>query len=67
MGTAVSAWDWLLDIVWRGLDVLVHLWQIDREMREGKWDEDDEAEDADGARPRRRRRRRRFLRRRGAR
>jgi hypothetical protein len=63
----MSAWDWLLDIVWRGLDVLVHLWQIDREMREGKWDEDDDIEEADDSRPKRRRRARRLLRRRRAR
>jgi hypothetical protein len=36
----MSLWVWLLEIVWRGLDVLLHLWQIDREMREGKWDDD---------------------------
>jgi hypothetical protein len=36
----MSLWVWLLEIVWRGLDVLLHLWQIDREMREGRWDDD---------------------------
>jgi hypothetical protein len=36
----MSLWEWLLSIVWHGLDVLLHLWQIDREMREGKWDDD---------------------------
>jgi hypothetical protein len=36
----MSLWEWLLEIVWRGLDVLLYLWQIDREMREGKWDDD---------------------------
>jgi hypothetical protein len=36
----MSLWEWLLEIVWRGLDLLAYLWQIDREMREGKWDDD---------------------------
>ena len=36
----MSLWEWLLSIVWHGLDVLLHLWRIDREMREGKWDDD---------------------------
>jgi hypothetical protein len=36
----MSLWEWLLGIALRGLDVLLHLWQIDREMREGKWDDD---------------------------
>jgi hypothetical protein len=36
----MSLWVWLLEIVWRGLDFLAYLWQIDREMREGKWDDD---------------------------
>jgi hypothetical protein len=36
----MSLWEWLLGIVWRRLDVLLYLWQIDREMREGKWDDD---------------------------
>ena len=36
----MSLWVWLLEIVWRGLDLLAYLWQIDREMREGKWDDD---------------------------
>jgi hypothetical protein len=32
----MSLWEWLLSIVWHGLDVLLHLWRIDREMREGE-------------------------------
>lgn len=36
----MSLWEWLLGIALRGLDVLLYLWQIDREMREGKWDDD---------------------------
>jgi hypothetical protein len=36
----MNLWEWLLSIVWHGLDVFVHLWRIDREMREGKWDDD---------------------------
>jgi hypothetical protein len=36
----MSLWEWLLGIALRGLDVLLHLWRIDREMREGKWDDD---------------------------
>jgi hypothetical protein len=36
----MSLWEWLLEIVWRGLNLLAYLWQIDREMREGKWDDD---------------------------
>ena len=36
----MGLWVWLLEIVWRGLDLLAYLWQIDREMREGKWDDD---------------------------
>jgi hypothetical protein len=36
----MSLWVWLLEIVWRGLDLLAYLWRIDREMREGKWDDD---------------------------
>jgi hypothetical protein len=62
----MSLWEWLLGTVWRMLDVLWHLWQVDREMREGKWDEDNDPEDTDGARPKRRRRVRRLLRRRRA-
>ena len=44
----MSLWVWLLEIVWRGLDLLAYLWQIDREMREGKWDDD--ADDSSRAR-----------------
>ncbi len=36
----MSLWEWLFEIVWRGLYALVYLWRIDREMREGKWDDD---------------------------
>jgi hypothetical protein len=36
----MSLWEWLLGIALRGLDVLLYLWRIDREMREGKWDDD---------------------------
>ena len=36
----MSLWEWLLEIVWRGLKLLAYLWQMDREMREGKWDDD---------------------------
>jgi len=50
----MSLWEWLLGIALRGLDVLLHLWQIDREMREGKWDDDAD----DSSRVRRLRRRR---------
>jgi hypothetical protein len=59
----MSLWEWLLSIVWHGLDVLLHLWQIDREMREGKWDDD--ASDSSRACMQRRRRARRLTRRRG--
>ena len=61
----MSLWEWLLEIVWRGLDVLLHLWQIDREMREGKWDDD--ASDSTRASKQRRRRASRLTRRRGTR
>jgi hypothetical protein len=61
----MSLWEWLLSIVWHGLDVFVHLWQIDREMREGKWDDD--ASDSSRACKQRRRRARRLTRRRGTR
>jgi len=44
----MSLWEWLLGIALRGLDVLLHLWRIDREMREGKWDDD--ADDSSRAR-----------------
>ena len=40
MWATMSLWEWLLGIALRGLDVLLHLWQIAREMREGKWDDD---------------------------
>jgi hypothetical protein len=59
----MSLWEWLLSIVWHGLDVLLHLWRIDREMREGKWDDD--ASDSSRACMQRRRRARRLTRRRG--
>ena len=59
----MSLWEWLLGIALRGLDVLLHLWQIDREMREGKWDDD--ASDSSRACKQRRRRARRLTRRRG--
>jgi len=59
----MSLWEWLLSIVWHGLDVFVHLWRIDREMREGKWDDD--ASDSSRACKQRRRRARRLTRRRG--
>ena len=59
----MSLWEWLLGIALRGLDVLLHLWQIDREMREGKWDDD--ASDSSRACMQRRRRARRLTRRRG--
>lgn len=62
----MSLWVWLLEIVWRGLDILLHLWRIDREMREGKWDDDDTS-DSSRARRQRRRRARRLIRRRGTR
>jgi hypothetical protein len=61
----MSLWEWLLSIVWHGLDVFVHLWRIDREMREGKWDDD--ASDSSRACMQRRRRARRLTRRRGTR
>jgi hypothetical protein len=61
----MSLWEWLLSIVWHGLDVLLHLWRIDREMREGKWDDD--ADDSSRACKQRRRRARRLTRRRGTR
>ncbi len=61
----MSLWEWLLGIALRGLDVLLHLWQIDREMREGKWDDD--ASDSIRACKQRRRRARRLTRRRGTR
>jgi hypothetical protein len=54
MWATMSLWEWLLSIVWHGLDVFVHLWRIDREMREGKWDDDAD----DSSRVRRLRRRR---------
>jgi hypothetical protein len=50
----MSLWEWLLGIALRGLDVLLYLWQIDREMREGKWDDD--ASDSSRACKQRRRR-----------
>jgi hypothetical protein len=50
----MSLWEWLLGIALRGLDVLLYLWQIDREMREGKWDDDAD----DSSRTRRLRRQR---------
>jgi len=59
----MSLWEWLLGIALRGLDVLLHLWQIDREMREGKWDDD--ADDSSRTCKQRRRRARRLTRRRG--
>ena len=59
----MSLWEWLLSIVWHGLDVFVHLWRIDREMREGKWDDD--ADDSSRTRKQRRRCARRLTRRRG--
>ena len=59
----MSLWEWLLGIALRGLDVLLHLWQIDREMREGKWDDD--ASDSSRACKQRRRCARRLTRRRG--
>ena len=62
----MNLWAWLLEIVWRGLDILLHLWSIDREMREGKWDDDDTS-DSSRARRQRRRRARRLTRRRGTR
>ena len=61
----MSLWEWLLSIVWHGLDVLLHLWRIDREMREGKWDDD--ASDSSRACKQRRCRARRLTRRRGTR
>lgn len=61
----MSLWKWLLGIVWHGLDILLHLWQIDREMREGKWDKD--TSDSSRACRQRRRRARRLTRRRGTR
>lgn len=61
----MSLWEWLLSIVWHGLDVFVHLWRIDREMREGKWDDD--ASDSSRACKQRRRCARRLTRRRGTR
>ena len=61
----MNLWEWLLSIVWHGLDVFVHLWRIDREMREGKWDDD--ASDSSRACKQRRRRARRLTRRRGTR
>ena len=61
----MSLWEWLLGIALRGLDVLLHLWQIDREMREGKWDDD--ADDSSRTRKQRRRRARRLMRRWGTR
>jgi hypothetical protein len=61
----MSLWEWLLSIVWHGLDVFVHLWRIDREMREGKWDND--ASDSSRACKQRRRRARRLTRRQGTR
>ena len=61
----MSLWEWLLSIVWHGLDVFVHLWRIDREMREGKWDDD--ASDSSRACMQRRRRARRLMRRWGTR
>jgi hypothetical protein len=63
----MSLWGLLWELVCHGLNALVYLWQIDREMREGKWDEDDDIEEADDSRPKRRRRARRLLRRRRAR
>ena len=59
----MSLWAWLLEIVWRGLDLFVDLWRIDREMREGKWDDD--TDDPSRVRTQRRRRARRLTRRRG--
>ena len=61
----MSLWEWLFEIVWRGLYALVYLWRIDREMREGKWDDD--ASDSSRACMQRRRRARRLTRRRGTR
>jgi len=61
----MSLWVWLLEIVWRGLDLLAYLRQIDREMREGKWDDD--TSDSSRERRQRRRRARRLTRRRGTR
>ena len=61
----MNLWEWLLSIVWHGLDVFVHLWRIDREMREGKWDDD--ADDSSRTRKQRRRRARRLMRRWGTR
>jgi len=64
----MSLWEWLLGIVWRGLDILLHLWQIDREMREGKWDDDtDDTSDSNRACRQRRRCARRLTRRWGTR
>jgi hypothetical protein len=65
MWATMSLWEWLLGIALRGLDVLLHLWQIDREMREGKWDDD--ASDSSRACKQRRRRVRRLRRQRGTR
>ena len=61
----MSLWVWLLEIVWRGLDILLHLWRIDREMREGKWDDD--TGNSSRVRTQRRRRACRLTRRRGTR
>ncbi|MCL6535347.1 MAG: hypothetical protein K6U77_04690 [Armatimonadetes bacterium] len=64
----MSLWVWLLEIVWRGLDILLHLWRIDREMREGKWDDDtDDTSDSSRACRQRSCRARRLTRRRGTR
>ena len=65
MWATMSLWEWLLSIVWHGLDLLAYLWQIDREMREGKWDDD--TTDSSRARRQRRRRARRLMRRWGTR
>jgi hypothetical protein len=61
----MSLWEWLLGIALRGLDVLLHLWQIDRDMREGKWDDD--ASDSSRACKQRRRRAPRLKQQRGTR
>jgi hypothetical protein len=61
----MSLWEWLLEIVWRGLDLLAYLWRIDREMREGKWDDD--ADDSSRACKQRRRRAPRLKQQRGTR
>lgn len=48
-------WVWILDAFGHLFDALLALWRVDREMREGRWDEDD-SEDSRAVKRRARRR-----------